>query len=687
MPSRQAPAIPPHLQEWCQHNPPVRPWQPAPAVTPQTAASELDRFRVAMREFSPRRTGLPIHARCQCPRCERTVPSTFDRRGEQVVLVTRCPDCGEYTEVHADAVFAAADEHRPASARQTFGGRPIQPICHDLPRTVETLCPECSAILLGRYYARDGAVWIEKTCPRHGHFRDKVNSDVRLFLKSACWSFDEGPGLTHPLVRGARDCPSDCGLCDQHQSSSVLGQIDLTNRCNLTCPVCFANANANGHVYQPGFEEVVAMLHRLRDLRPIRCTSVQFTGGEPTIHPQFHEIVAQAAAMDFSNIQIATNGITHAHADFARRSAEAGLHTLYLQFDGFDDAVYGRLRGEAMLEKKLQCIENCRRFGMKVCLVPTIIKGENDDQVGPILEFAADHADVISAISYQPVCFTGRISRHDLAAKRYTLGDLAADVAAACGAEVERDFYPLSIVAPLSDLLSVLCRASKIKPTCHPDCAFGTYLLIAPRQYEGQPVRERMFPIPQVFDVPGMFTEMDALARQLAAKRCITAWDKLRIVRMFLRHFRRENAPPGFSVWTWIRTLRGMVDKGLGRGRAGQANYRTLMAAGMHFQDRYNYDVQRVRRCVILYSTPIGVIPFCAYNSGPTYRDLVTQRCAEPAEAWARANPRHPLRPSSNPNAFLPWMDRFGQPVADDQSWRTLRRDDSPLAETLDAKQ
>ena len=202
-----------------------------------------------------------------------------------------------------------------------------------MPRTVQTLCPQCGAIIIGRYFIEDGAVMIEKSCPEHGYVRDYINRDVRLYLKAASWSFDEQPGLLNPKTTAATSCPADCGLCGRHQSCSCLANIDLTNRCNLNCPICFANANAAGYVYEPDFDQVVAMLQALRDVRPTPATAVQFSGGEPTLHPRFFDIVAKAASMGFSNIQIATNGLKMANLDFARRAHEAGLHTLYLQFD------------------------------------------------------------------------------------------------------------------------------------------------------------------------------------------------------------------------------------------------------------------------------------------------------------------------------------------------------------------
>ena len=105
--------------------------------------------------------------------------------------------------------------------------------------------------------------------------------------------------------------------------------------------------------------------------------------------------------------------------------------------------------------------------------------------------------------------------------------------------------------------------------------------------------------------------------------------DKIRIFRLFKSVLHGEHMPPGLSVKGLMQAIQGMVDKSKGRGKTGSSNYRTLMAAGMHFQDRYNYDIERVKRCVIPYSTPHGLIPFCAYNSGPTYRSLIEKLYAK----------------------------------------------------------
>ncbi len=625
-------SLPAYVQEWVEAHPPAggrsRP------VAAGGAETEADAMRVQMRRFEQGCFCLPYEMRSECTSCGGEVPATFRLADGQVVLEKQCPTCGPSREAHHDAIFTQAPD---SEALTTLTDAPIRPVVRGLPRTVRTLCPDCAAILVGRYYVTGGGVYIEKTCPDHGYFRDKIHSNVDLYLKCAGWSFDEGTGVLNPQVLGGANCPSDCGLCNQHQSVAVLANIDLTNRCNLTCPICFANANAAGYVYEPTYEQIVEMLQQLLDSRPTPCTSIQFSGGEPTVHPRFHDILRAARDMGFTNIQIATNGIRMADLEFARKTREAGLHTLYLQFDGLDDDLYRRIRGRPLLEVKKKVVENCRQVGLKICLVPTIVKGDNNDQVAPIIEFAVENIDVVSAISFQPVCFTGRISRDQLERQRYTLGDLAQDIADATGADLKRDFWPLSTVAPLCDLMAALERKPKIRPSCHPDCAEGTYFFVAPQKYPGQPARERLTPIPRVFDIGGLFSDMKRLADKLGRKRRIGLLSKLQVVWLFARHFDRKGAPEGLTLIKWIRSLQGMLDKKKSRGPEQARHYKTLMCAGMHFMDRYNYDAERVRRCVIHYSTPEGVFPFCSYNSGPCFRDFVEKAHSRPLNTAATA--------------------------------------------------
>ncbi len=639
-----------------------------PAVCPDDARTELERYKASLRKYSPvnkGRDGLPWKCRSHCIQCDEVVASQFvyDQTEDAMYLEFECPNCGTRRERHADALFVQSRPRaHPCQPERTYGGSVIHPVVNKLPRTVETLCPECSCIILGRYYVKDNVVLIEKTCPEHGYFRDKINTDAELYLRHARGVFQDERGVYEPQVKGGEACPSDCGLCNQHISTSCLAQIDLTNRCNLTCPVCFASANQAGYVAEPSFEMVVEMLRALRNQQPHPATAIQFTGGEPTVHPEFHRIIRKTTEMGFSHIQIATNGIALANMEFAERAAEAGLHTLYLQFDGLDDALYRRMRAEPLLEKKLACIENCHKLDVKICLVPTIVKRLNDDQVGKILRFALQNAEVISGIAYQPVSFTGRISHRQRAEQRYTLGDLAHDIAEASGADVHRDFFPLSVVAPLPRIMQLLDGKPKIRPSCHSDCAFGTYFFVTPEH--------EAIPIPALFDLERLFGRFNELAHRIGAKRKLAnRWDRLRIFGEFMKSYRWRNYDPRVGPMTFIRAIQGMTNKRYGRGDNEKKCYKTLMAAGMHFMDRYNYDMERIRRCVIQYSTPDGIYPFCTINGGPTYRPFIEAMHGRSEEKWEAEHPDVPMRPSSHPNAMMPWAGRFGIQEDESEPW------------------
>jgi uncharacterized radical SAM superfamily Fe-S cluster-containing enzyme len=601
------------------------------ATTAEDATTDLERYKVSLRRYGPVQKGLgglPWPGQWECGRCGELTPGRLrhEPADDTITLEHDCPRCGTWREPHSDVLFTAPRvSAHPRQPRETYTGAPVRPIPRALPRTVETLCPECACLILGRSYERAGAVWMEKTCPEHGYFRDKVNSDARLYLLLEERSFEDEPGVEVPQVRDTVACPTDCGLCSQHMSTTCLGQVDLSNRCNLTCPVCFASANQAGYLSEPTFEMVVEMLRALREQKPVPASAVQFTGGEPTLHPDFFRILNATRDMGFAHVQCASNGVTLAEPGFAEKAAAAGLQLVYLQFDGVDDSFYRKLRGAPLLATKRAAVEACRRAGIRICLVPTIVKGVNDDQVGPIFRFAIENADIVNGIAYQPVSFSGRISRHELEAKRYTLGDLAAAVAVETGADVHRDFFPASLVTPVSRFLQVFSGQPTIRLSCHTDCGIGTYFFVTP---EGEAI-----PIPRMFDLMRLFGGLDDLAAEIEARgkdARPNRWDLARVAWLFFRSYRWRNLRGGITPFGFVRALRSMTDKSYARSEEGRTAYRTLMAGGMHFMDRYNYDTERVRRCVIQYSTPDGLYPFCTINCGPTYRPYIEAMHARP---------------------------------------------------------
>lgn len=504
----------------------------------------------------------------------------------------------------------------------TYCGSPTNDVKKGLPKTIRSLCPECMQVIDARLFDQNGRVMMEKTCPTHGHVTDLYWSDTELYLKAEKWSFSDGNGLLNPRVLNATTaCPTECGLCNRHTSHTGLGNIDLTNRCDLVCPICFANANVSGYVYEPSYEEVVDMLKSFRSEQPVAGRMVQFSGGEPTLHPRFLDIVRAARKLGFSHIQIASNGINLGDPKFAEECGKAGLHTIYLQFDGLSDEIYTKTRGKPLWAMKERAIESIRRSGMKLVFVPTIVKGFNDQEVGKILNYALANMDVVSGISYQPVVFTGRISYKEREARRFTLPDLAWAVENQTGlAKARRDWYPTGVITPFTRFVAAVRGEETIHLTCHPHCSLATYLFVSA---DG----EEVVPAPEFLDVEGMFLDLEKFSHSVPKSRFVS-FARVRAFNSIKKHFREDKAPKGLTFPVFLTTLQGLMDKRVGRGKlAAPKTYKTLLIAGMHFMDAYNYDVDRVRRCVVHYSAPDGrLYPFCTYNSGPTFRAAIEKK-------------------------------------------------------------
>lgn len=530
----------------------------------------------------------------------------------------------------------------------TRTGAAIKPLVNSLPKDTESLCPECRKVLPARIFELHGKVWMAKTCEEHGEFRDVVFSDVALYRKMEEWNFGDNNGNSNPNNEQGANCPTDCGLCTLHTSHTALANLDLTNRCNLTCPVCFANANTSGYVYEPSFDQVVAMMQTLRNERPVDARCIQFSGGEPTVYPRFLDVLRKAKEMGFTHIQAATNGIELSDLDFARECKAAGLNTLYLQFDGVTDDIYRRVRGVPLLDIKMKVIENCRQTGMKIVFVPTIVKGLNDHQIGDIVRVAIENIDAVSGISFQPVAFTGRINRRELEQKRFTLADLARCVSEQTGiTRAQEDFFPLACVTPFSKLTAALRGVGVPTISSHPHCSLGTYFFV------DQETKQAV-PITQFVDVGAMLQDMDELSRK-SRRAMFKMYTKMRVWNSLKKHFHEDRAPRDLTFTKFLQTLQGLTDKKLGRdGQDGVFTYRTLLVAGMHFQDLYNYDIERVKRCVIHYSAPNGQLyPFCTYNSGPEFREKIEREFAVPVETLEPMRCKVDVRASSKSDELV----------------------------------
>jgi len=482
-------------------------------------------------------------------------------------------------------------------------------------KKTRSLCPVCKTVLDAEIAEEEGKIWLKRTCPEHGDLRYLYWSDPVMYHR-----FDRynavGRGVSNPQNPSATpgSCPTACGLCNNHHSQTLLANIDLTNRCNLNCDFCFANARACGFVYEPDFDEVVTMLTLLRDQKPVPAPAVQFSGGEPTMRDDLADIIRKAKELGFPQVQMASNGIRLASdPELARRLRDAGLNTVYLHFDGVSQNT------NPFLQMHKKAIENLKAVKLGIVLVPTVIKGRNDHELGDIIRFAANNISVIRGVNFQPVAFTGAASDEDLKKSRITIPELLEKIEAQMNGVLKKnDFYPVPCVLPFSDLVEAYTGKPQVRFTAHQHCGAATYVFV---QDDG------IVPVNRMVNVDKFFETIGQMSDNLKKGGTINKYKTLlEGVKNMYNSVRLGEQGATTEFWKILgKTLIGQNFEAL-----REFHWNALFIGTMHFMDNYNYDLDRVSRCCIHYATPDGkLIPFCTYNSGPVYREQIWKKHAK----------------------------------------------------------
>ena len=446
--------------------------------------------------------------------------------------------------------------------------------------TTKSICPVCHRVIDAHLYEEGGAVYITKNCPEHGHFKDLYWSDYQLYRRFEAQDIRiRNVNAVNARSEPNANCPFACGLCQSHESPTVLGIIDVTNRCNLRCPVCFAGSNGHGYDKDPTADEIKAIIDNFAT--NTNAAGIQFSGGEPTLRADLPELIAYARRR-FEHVEVDTNGIKMAQsAEYCREIESAGTSVIYLQFDGVTDLPYEKLRGRKLLAIKKKAIENHRKAGPKpaIVLVPTLVKGVNDDQIGAIIKFAIENRDIIRGVNFQPVSFCGRTPYR--ASERITVSDVVRAIEEQTGFIHKNDFFPPSLMSML------LTSIGKSGVGCHFACGAFSYLVFLDDKREPKPE-----PITR-------YVDMERLAAIYKERGKISLIAALRNIRLEL-----------------LKKLFVSVIKSHDYHDLSALHFKLLFIGTMHFMDSYNFDLERLRRCVIHYGLPDGrIVPFCSYNN------------------------------------------------------------------------
>jgi hypothetical protein len=492
----------------------------------------------------------------------------------------------------------------------------------------------------------DGKIYMRKTCKEHGDFEDVISSSSKYYKwthyqkkdknGNVEWQFEKN-GEANPADCTADDrgCPYNCGLCNQHLSTCSLALIDLTNRCNFSCNFCYANVEQAGYWIEPSLEEIDRIMKHFRN-KPIPAPAIMFTGGEPTVRKDFPEICKMAKDNGFQEVIVATNGYgfqrKNGGAEWTKRCRDMGLDTLYFQFDGINDATYEKTRGiKGLMKYKMRVIDNCRKAGFdSIVLVATIATGVTDIEIGNIIQFAINNIDIVRGITFQPVSLCGRISAEEMQELRITNADVIKEVDKQTGGKIgmENAWYPLSTIVEFGRLIAYLADVEPAEFTCHPDCGFATYLAVDPDTGEMVPIMEYFDPL-EVIDFANRFWEkvkkkekqpiqffenlMGDFGKTL--DQGLNFLDKTQLRARFLLGVLQYMKKPGKLMDMFSRLLMNGDWESV-----SSFSYGTLLISSMHFQDAYNMDIERTKRCIVHFGVamPDGTVkelPFCTMNT------------------------------------------------------------------------
>jgi len=449
---------------------------------------------------------------------------------------------------------------------------------HIFDEITRSLCPECRQVIDAQVLIRDGAVYLRKRCPEHGWHEALVSSDADWHLKSL--KYNKPGAIPYDFATTVeRGCPDDCGLCPEHQQHTCIGIVEITSRCNLVCPVCFANADTG---YDLSLAQVEAMLDRLLETEG-QPEVVQISGGEPTIHPQILNILAATQARAIRHVMLNTNGLRLAQEpDFVHQLAHY-RPTVYLQFDGLTASTYQTLRGRDLRAVKQQALDRLAEVGLHVVLVATIVQGVNENEIGDILRYGLEHPAVLG-VSYQPVTFAGRCLDHNDPLRRITLPD----VLHALEAQTEGLFQ-------VSDFRPVPCP--------HPTCSACTYAFVDDEQAGPEPSRS-VIPIPRLLDVdeyldfvtnravPDLSAELQPALEALCSMAAVMGTDE---------------------TTGNLTCLACDINVPL-NSEFLREHFFMIQAHG--FMDEHTFDLKRLMKCCVHELLPDGrAVPFCAYNN------------------------------------------------------------------------
>jgi uncharacterized radical SAM superfamily Fe-S cluster-containing enzyme len=422
---------------------------------------------------------------------------------------------------------------------------------------------------------------MRKTCPEHGPSEVLISSNAEWYLEVMA----QAPVLRPPVARKAvaQGCPFDCGPCTSHEQQAALPIVPITSACNLDCPICYTH-NRNQGAYQMSEAELRAILGHLRLTNPERRI-INLTGGEPTQHPAFERLVELCHEEGIRRITISTHGLRFLKDEWLLERLASLDARIILSFDSFKAETNKRMLGGHLLDAKSKVLALLEKHDVGTTLLPVIAKGENDDELGALLNLGLSR-DFIRSIELHTMTFTGQGGTSFDRAGRYSTYDVLLDIERqTAGALAVTDFVPSPAAHPLCYLVTYLLRM--------PD---GRWLPF-PRFMQGDDLRAMLAGALYLEPGPEMERSLQDIINRLWAGdiACSRSGDVLAV----LRDLAARIFAPNLSERERLRIAES-----------------SCKAVYVHsHMDEETFDTDRIRQCCVGIREPDGTnIPSCAYN-------------------------------------------------------------------------
>jgi len=437
----------------------------------------------------------------------------------------------------------------------------------------QALCAVCLRRVEAKEIIEDACVYLDKLCPEHGRQRVLIADDVAYWRMGRERFLKPPEQVVAPNTTHRYGCPYDCGICPEHEQHGCLCVLEITDHCNLRCPTCYASSSPERTTHR-SLEQIERMLDRIV-ANEVEPDIVQVSGGEPTTHPQFFEVLDACRRRPLRHLMLNTNGIRIAkEPGFAERLASYGPgFEVYLQFDGFARSSHMTLRAADLR-------------GLSTTLVATVRRGVNDDELGDIIRFAVKQR-CVRGVTFQPVQDAGRNDGFDPAVHRLTLTETRRRILEQCDMFRPEDLIPVP---------------------CHPDSLAMAYAL----KLEGQFVPLTRFVDPELL-IQGsrntMVYEGDPQLRQQLFETFSTAHSPSSAADAVGRLLCCLPQVKGATPWSYEYVFRIII---------------------LQFLDRHSLDMRSVRKSCVHIAHPDGqrLIPFDTFNI--LYRDALEREVLLP---------------------------------------------------------